>query len=172
MSDVAVASRRQFDTDSARAWIQERGVYAAIVALLLYNLGFNRDFLTANNLQLNLIQMMLVLVTSLGMAMVIGTGGIDLSVGAVLALSNAFVAIYMSETFQLGTFASILMALLVGALVGLFNGVLVGVVGIQPIIATLPMFIGARAFAQFWAERQTGTIAIRYPESAFMENLG
>jgi ribose transport system permease protein len=114
--------------------------------------------------------MSVILVTSLGMALVIGTGGIDLSVGAVIALSNAFVAIYMR--FGYGTVGPILIALAVGALVGLFNGSLVGLGGIQPIIATLPMFIGARAFAQFWAERQTGTIAITYPESGFMESLG
>ena len=67
------------------------------------------------------------------MAVVVATAGIDLSVGATMALAAATLA----ATLDHGPTIAIVAALLAGVLAGTFNGLLVGVVRIQPIVATL-----------------------------------
>src|SRR5947208_5846065 len=73
---------------------------------------------------------------SLGMVLVIATGGIDLSVGAVMAISGA-IAASLADSHSLPLVLSA--ALGAGLLCGLWNGILVSVLGIQPIVATLTM---------------------------------
>jgi simple sugar transport system permease protein/ribose transport system permease protein len=80
------------------------------------------------------------------MAIVIGTAGIDLSVGSVMAIAGQVGAtlVLHDHPFLL----AIVAALLVSALCGLFNGTLVARFGVQPIIATLILFIAGRGIAQ------------------------
>ena len=84
------------------------------------------------------------MLVSLGMALVIGTEGIDLSVGSVMALASAALPLYLGYGWPV----AVLVALFVGALAGLTNGVLVAFVGVQPIIATLALLVGGRGLAQ------------------------
>ena len=72
---------------------------------------------------------------AIGMTLVIATKGIDLSVGAVMAITGAVAAAMI--TSGSGTAAAILAAIGVGILCGLWNGALVSLLSIQPIIATL-----------------------------------
>lgn len=124
-------------------WISRYGVYVALVILLLLNMVITDHFMTASNLRLQLIQTAPTLIVAMGMAMVIGTKGIDLSVGAVMALSAAVVPLYIGY----GSAAAILIGLLFGIACGLFAGFLVSVVGLQPIVATLSVMIGGRGLA-------------------------
>lgn len=124
-------------------WISKYGVYVALVVLFLLNMAITDHFMTASNLRLQLIQTAPTLIVAMGMAMVIGTKGIDLSVGAVMALSAAVVPLYIGY----GSAAAILIGLLFGVLCGLFAGFLVAVVGLQPIVATLSVMIGGRGLA-------------------------
>ena len=121
----------------------DRGVYLALGLVLLFNLLFTPNFGTANNVRLQLIQVTPVLIVALGMALVIGTGGIDLSVGAVMALSAAVIPVFLDQ----GAALAIAMAVLIGVLAGLLNGVLVSVFRVQPIIATLGLFVAGRGVA-------------------------
>ena len=83
------------------------------------------------------------------MALVIATEGIDLSVGAVMALASAVVPLYLGY----GVEAAIAMALVCGgAVAGLLNGFMVAVVGIQPIVATLAVLVGGRGVALVLAD--------------------
>jgi ribose transport system permease protein len=82
------------------------------------------------------------------MALVVATAGIDLSVGATMALAAATLA----ATLDRGPAVAIIVALLAGVLAGVFNGFLVGVVRIQPIVATLGLFIAGRGFALMIAD--------------------
>jgi ribose transport system permease protein len=75
--------------------------------------------------------------------LVIGTAGIDLSVGAVMALAAAMVAVYVEQSPWL----AIAMALVAGVVAGALNGSLVAFLGIQPIIATLGLFVAGRGIA-------------------------
>lgn len=89
---------------------------------------------------------------SLGMALVIATGGVDLSVGAIAALSGAIVAksLSMGVGFE-GAFA---LAIGVGILAGVWNGLLVAWLGLQPIVATLILMVAGRGLAQLLTDGQ------------------
>jgi len=129
-------------------------VYAALVLLLLFNVVFTSNFLTVGNVRTQLIQASPVIVVALGMALVIGTEGVDLSVGAVMALAAAVVPLYLGY----GLVVAILVALLTGLLAGLVNGTLVASVGVQPIVATLALFVGGRGLALVLADGQLKSI--------------
>ncbi|UUE36625.1 ABC transporter permease [Pectobacterium aroidearum] len=89
---------------------------------------------------------------ALGMTLVIATGGIDLSVGAVMAIAGATAATLTAAGHPLPSV--LLTALLVGALCGLWNGLLVAVLQIQPIVATLMLMVAGRGIAQLITEGQ------------------
>jgi ribose/xylose/arabinose/galactoside ABC-type transport system permease subunit len=129
-------------------------VYAALVLLLLFNVVFTSNFLTVGNFRTQLIQASPVIVVALGMALVIGTEGVDLSVGAVMALAAAVVPLYLGYGFAV----AILVALVAGLLAGLVNGTLVASVGVQPIVATLALFVGGRGLALVLADGQLKSI--------------
>lgn len=137
-------------TAARTRWLQDNGVYVAVAALLLFNALFTSNFLTLGNFTTQLVQAAPVLIVALGMALVIGTEGIDLSVGAVMALAAAIIPLYLGA----GPLMAIAMALVVGALAGVFNGFLVAKVGIQPIVATLALLVGGRGLALVIAEGQ------------------
>lgn len=126
-----------------RTWITKYGVYAALLLLVITNALITENFLTLSNLRLQLIQTAPVLIVALGMAIVIGTKGIDLSVGSVMALSAAVMPLYIGY----GTVPAIIIALVVGVACGLLAGFLVAVVGLQPIVATLAIMVGGRGLA-------------------------
>jgi ribose transport system permease protein len=143
MTTESVATRRGADLSRIRAWLPAYGVYAAIVLLVLYNVAFTPNFLAWSNLRIQLIQVAPVVIVALGMALVIGTEGIDLSVGSVMALTAALIPLYLGY----GVVAAIVVSLLAGVAVGLINGTLVARVGLQPIVATLALFVGGRGLA-------------------------
>ncbi len=83
---------------------------------------------------------------AIGMTLVIATGGIDLSVGAVMAIAGATAA---SMTVSGHSLPVVLLASLgAGALAGLWNGILVAVLKIQPFVATLILMVAGRGVAQ------------------------
>jgi galactofuranose transport system permease protein len=154
MSATVEAAPRA-DTRSWTAWLRDNGVYAALLLLLVFNLAFTANFLTVGNFRTQLIQASPIIVVALGMALVIGTEGVDLSVGAVMALAAAVVPLYLGYGFA----AAIVVALLAGLVAGLVNGTLVAVVGVQPIVATLALFVGGRGVALVLADGQLKSIS-------------
>ncbi|HWO63509.1 MAG TPA: ABC transporter permease, partial [Umezawaea sp.] len=138
--------------DRARVarWLQEYGVYVAVAALLLFNVFFTANFLTLGNFRTQLVQAAPVCIVALGMALVIGTEGVDLSVGAVMALAASLIPLYLGA----GPIPAIAIALVVGLAAGMFNGFLVAHVGIQPIVATLALLVGGRGLALVIANGQ------------------
>jgi len=143
MTSESVATRAGVDLSRIRSWLPAYGVYVAIALLVAYNLVFTPNFLAWSNLRIQLIQVAPIVIVALGMALVIGTEGIDLSVGSVMALAAALIPLYLGY----GVFAAIGVSLLAGVAVGLINGVLVARVGLQPIVATLALFVGGRGLA-------------------------
>jgi len=85
-----------------------------------------------------------------GMTLVIATRGIDLSVGTVVAISGAVAAWAIAG--GLGLWGAVALALGAGLLAGLWNGTLVAVIGIQPIVATLILMTAGRGIAQLITE--------------------
>lgn len=123
--------------------VRDYGVYVGVGLLIVFNAAFTDHFLTTGNLRTQMIQMAPVLVVALGMALVIGTEGIDLSVGSVMALSAAVLPLYLGY----GMWPAVVIALAVGAAAGLVNGSLVALAGLQPIVATLALLVAGRGLA-------------------------
>jgi simple sugar transport system permease protein len=86
------------------------------------------------------------LVLALGMTLVIATGGIDLSVGSVMAIVGAVAAVLLQQGHGLPVVLAA--SLGVGLLCGLVNGLLVAWARIQPIVATLVLMVAGRGIAQ------------------------
>jgi ribose transport system permease protein len=133
----------RFDGATARRLLPVYGVYVALAVLVLFNIAWTDNFLAWNNLRIQLVQVTPVVIVALGMALVIGTEGIDLSVGSVMALGAALIPLYLGY----GMVPAILLAVLGGVFVGLINGSLVAFVGLQPIVATLAMLVAGRGVA-------------------------
>jgi simple sugar transport system permease protein len=101
-----------------------------------------------------------VMLLALGMTLVIATGGVDLSVGAVMAIAGA-VAAALIKHHQAPLPLVLLAALASGALCGLCNGLLVARLDIQPIIATLVLMVAGRGVAQLITDGQILTFTNR-----------
>ncbi|MET7607561.1 ABC transporter permease [Streptomyces avermitilis] len=143
MTDVALRNALPADRAAAVRWLQEYGVYAGVVVLLLFNVAFTDHFLSAANFRTQAVQVAPVLVVALGMALAIGTEGIDLSVGSVMALSTSLLSLYLGY----GPWVALLTVVVGGAVIGLANGALIAFVGVQPIVATLALMVGTRGLA-------------------------
>ncbi len=100
---------------------------------------------------------------SIGMTLVFATGGIDLSVGSVMAISGALAAYiirpgYVSGVLEYGEIQPLILIiaapLVASVLLGLWNGLLVAYTGIQPIIATLILMVAGRGIAQLITQGQ------------------
>lgn len=137
-----------------------------LVANTVYRPGFLSVQLRDGHLYGSLIDILrlsapLILV-ALGMTLVIATGGIDLSVGSLCAISGAIACLYISRQPDQNSLGGVLTALALGLAValvlGAWNGVLVAVIGIQPIIATLILMVAGRGLAQLITEGQILTI--------------
>lgn len=124
-------------------WTRRNGVYIALVALLVLNLLITDNFVNERVLLLQLNQVTPVVIVALGMALVIGTEGIDLSVGAVMALAAAVIPLYVGY----GAPLAIVIGLACGVVTGVIAGVLVAKVGVQPIVATLGIMVAGRGVA-------------------------
>lgn len=93
-----------------------------------------------------------VMMIAIGMSLVIATGGIDLSVGSLMAVSGAvsmeFLRAADSSSSAGVALAAVGLALLVTAILGAVNGILVAYIGLQPFIATLVLMLAGRGIAK------------------------
>jgi len=122
----------------------------AFVLLLVFNLIFTENFASFGTFSNLLVQVSPVLLVSLGLALVIGTEGIDLSVGAIMALASAALPLYLGYGWPV----AIGLSLFVGIAAGLLNGSLVAFAGVQPIVATLALLVAGRGLAQIFTNGQ------------------
>ncbi len=101
-------------------------------------------------------------VVSIGMTFVITGGGIDLSVGAIVALSSVWCTTIATQQMATDTHWLLMVgtALLVGGGVGLINGVLIAYGRIVPFIATLAMLASARGLAEILSDRKTQILTV------------
>jgi simple sugar transport system permease protein len=142
----------------------------ALIALILINTISRPSFLSITvkegglygsliDILRNSSQLMLV---ALGMTLVIATRGIDLSVGAVLAVAGAVSLTFIGGSDSPNDLGTVLVAVLLGLAVtlvlGVWNGFLVSVVKIQPIIATLLLMFAGRGIAMLITKGQITTI--------------
>lgn len=119
----------------------------------------SRIFFEIGNLTDILRQVSVIGIISLGMTLVILTGGIDLSVGSVLALSTALVASMLTRPLlpaapALHMILAIAVAVLACGLVGALNGLVVARLQVQPFIVTLATMIGVRGLAKWFTANE------------------
>lgn len=94
-----------------------------------------------------------VILLAIGMTLVIATRGIDLSVGATMAISGAAAALLLTRGGASAP-AAVVAGLAAGLAAGLWNGALVAYIGIQPIVATLLLMVAGRGIAQLMTDGQ------------------
>jgi ribose/xylose/arabinose/galactoside ABC-type transport system permease subunit len=129
----------------------------------LLNAILTSNFATWRNVEITLIQMVFVALVATGITLVIATGGIDLSVGAVMGLASVVAVALMPY----GIFAMAAGCLGAGLAVGLFNGALIVGFGVQPLLVTLGSLIWVRGLAQYLSGGRK-----EYFEDAAMQFLG
>ncbi len=96
------------------------------------------------------------MLAALGMTLVIATRGIDVSVGAVVAISGAVAAALVAA--QQGLWVALAAAMGAALVCGAWNGLLVAALGLQPIIATLILMVAGRGLAQLFTDGQIVTV--------------
>jgi ribose transport system permease protein len=114
----------------------------------------SRIFLQPGNLTDILRQISLIGILSLSMTLVILTGGIDLSVGSLLALSTSLTAMWLTRGYTHSMVLAIAVAVLACTLAGALNGVVIAFTGMQPFIVTLASMIGIRGLAKWLTSNQ------------------
>ena len=158
MTSIAAARPAVSGKSRALGILRHQGALVALVIASIFGFARYAAFLTGENLVNIVRQNSMVGLVALGMTFVILTGGIDLSVGAVLAVAG-IVACYVAPY---GSGVAILAAIATGAAVGLLNGMLIAKARIQPFITTLAMMIAARGLAL----AITGENSIPLPDTA------
>lgn len=165
---TAAAPRRGLDA-SRLAW-----PLVALALLLLFNLvftpGFFRVVVQQGHLYGSLVDVLKQAAPSalvaLGMSLVVATGGVDLSVGAIVAITGALTARLLTEHPGLGVALAAPVALGLAIVLGAGNGLLTAVFGIQPIVATLILMVAGRGIAQLISEGQI--ITVENPAFSFL----
>ncbi|NJA57906.1 ABC transporter permease [Streptomyces sp. NEAU-H3] len=117
------------------------------------------QFIATSNLPLILTQSSVIGVVVVGVTFVIISGGIDLSVGAIVALASVWATTVATQEY--GFWGILFTALLVGLACGLINGVLVAYGRLVPFIATLAMLASARGLALQITDGQTQIVSVK-----------
>lgn len=122
--------------------------YSAVTLLLFFilvNSVFTPNFFRLSNLNNIITQICPTILCGMGMTLVISTGGIDISVGSMMALSGVLTAQMMSGA---GPLPSVAAAVLVSVMIGCFTGFMVGKLRLQAMVITLGLQLGLRGVAQ------------------------
>jgi ribose/xylose/arabinose/galactoside ABC-type transport system permease subunit len=140
------------------------GPVLGLALLLTANVLFTPGFASGSTLRNVLLQVAPTMLVATGMTFVIASGGIDLSVGSTMAIASAAAATHLEH----GAGFAVALGLFAGAAVGLLNGAVTAIGGVQPIIVTLATLIAGRGFAQVISE---GGQLISFSDRAF-QSLG
>lgn len=138
---------------SISVWLKRLGpVLGLLFVVALFSVLAPEKFATGANLQLILLQTAVVGTAALGMTMVIISGGIDLSVGSVIALTTVVVALLLNSGFPplLAALGGVVVGVVCGSIIGMF----VTQVRLNPFIVTLGMWGALRGSAKGLANEQ------------------
>jgi ribose transport system permease protein len=136
-----------------KSWLKQLGpVVVLVFVFALFAILTPGKFATASNLQLMLLQTAVVGTAALGMTMVIISGGIDLSVGSVIALTTVIVALLLNSGAS--PFVAAMGGVLAGMICGSMTGLLITRLRLAPFIVTLGMWGALRGAAKGLAGEQ------------------
>jgi ribose transport system permease protein len=139
-----------------RRWIVKIGPALGLIAIVLvFSLITDAPgrYLSAFNLRIVLSQTVITAIGAIGMTMIIVSGGIDLSVGATIALTGVITALGIAAGWPPSL--AVLAAVVTGGFIGLFNGAMITTLRVVPFIVTLGMLGIARGVAKWLAGEQT-----------------
>lgn len=157
--------RRSSFLVSVTSWLRKNlGILVGLVVLMAVVSLLSDKFLKPSNMWNILRQISTNALLAFGMTFVILIGGIDLSVGPILAFSGVATA-YMLSTLNMPIWLAILASLVLCTLVGVFNGVIITTTGIAPFVVTLSVQQIFRGFAMLLA----GGCPIRITNQAFIK---
>ncbi len=143
---VLKEERKQLDIKSnIGEYLQRFGIFIALFIMCAYLSIASPHFLTGSNLANVLLQSSINAILALGVTFVIISGGIDLSLGSVLALSGVVMGVILKNSGNIPI--AIIAALLIGVLCGFTNGIFITRLNLPPFIATLGMMSIARGLA-------------------------
>ncbi len=132
--------------DRTVRFLLDNNTYIIFLALFLICCLMSDKFFSYLNLRNILLQQAGPILVAIGMLMVILTGGIDLSVGSVMAVGSSLVAVMMRDA-GIPWGLSILIAVLCGLILGIFTGILVAYLNFQGFVASLAVMTIARGIA-------------------------
>lgn len=156
---MGVSSTRKWRVKNIKQKLLDNIIIVFLVVLFIACIIATEDFLTDFNLTNLLRQYAAPTIMALGMLLVILTGGIDLSIGSIVAVTNVVCAMLIVQS-EMNPFVAILAAIGIGLLSGAISGYLVAYRKVAPFIATLAMMSIASSFSFILSE---GTnIAIRH----------
>jgi ribose transport system permease protein len=139
-----------------RSWLQMLAPFAGLGLVILFFAivtGSPASYLSTANLRVVLAQTVIVALGAIGMTGIIVSGGIDLSVGAVIALSSVITALALTN--GLPPAVALMIGVAAGGAVGLVNALVITRLRVVPFIATLGMLGVARGLAKYFAHQQT-----------------
>ncbi|MBO0846236.1 MAG: ABC transporter permease [Nocardioides sp.] len=139
--------------------LRNLGLLVVLALLCVVGTSTSPNFLTVDNFRNILVSSSVIGVVTVGMTFVIIGGGIDLSVGALVALSSVWASTVASQSH--GAAVMILCAVLVGTGAGIVNGVLIAYGRLVPFIATLAMMVSARGLAAKMADNKTQIVTVQ-----------
>lgn len=136
-----------------------------VIGLFSLNSTVRPYFLTGGNFKIIFTQTVIVAIGTLGMTMIIVSGGIDLSVGSAVALTSVVGALALANGHSAVT--AITWTILSGAIIGLINGIVIGGFRMMPFIVTLGMMGIARGAAKWLS----GSVTVNIPETTPVNSL-
>jgi ribose transport system permease protein len=144
--------------------LRNLGLVAVLVVLAIVGVLTSDTFLTVPNIKNILVSSSVSGVVTVGVTLVIIGGGIDLSVGALVALASVWATTLQTQSY--GPVVMVITAITVGLVAGLVNGVLIAYGDLVPFIVTLAMLVSARGLAARIAENRTQIV-----ESETIKNI-
>jgi galactofuranose transport system permease protein len=152
VADAPTIQRKTASPD-VLAFMRRYAALSALLVLLAVNFAVTPNFASLQTLNVNLTQVAEIVIVSVGMTLVIATGGIDLSVGSLMAISGALAPLIFLSPFgrahvALGNLLAFVVPIAAAGLLGAFNGWFITRFRVQPIVGTLVMFIAGRGIGQ------------------------
>ncbi|WP_319370069.1 ABC transporter permease [uncultured Ilyobacter sp.] len=146
--------------------LKKEGALGALIFLFIFATFMYEPFFSFRNLTNVMRQVSMLGLVSIGMTLVILTGGIDLSVGSVFAVAGMLAAKFS----YMGTTMAIVIPLIIGLFMGGLNGLAITKLKIEPFVATLAMLMGGRGLAYIIGKEDT--IRVDYSSAVNFVKLG
>ncbi|MDD3403720.1 MAG: ABC transporter permease [Hespellia sp.] len=125
-------------------FLRKFGIYFVLILMMIILSFLSKSFMTVSNMMNILRQVSVSGIVAMGMTLVLVTGGIDLSVGSMIAFAGVIGCTFAHPDPSYPLIVVILIGLAAGALCGLVNGLIVAYTGVNPFIATMGMMTIAR----------------------------